>query len=340
MTTIKTKVLAVILCFSATACAQRWGIEPVERLPRPDGDFEALLFDGYIDLARAEGEEEDWRDVDRFLSRAAALSAGDLVEPERIADRDLSPAAAAELGAARTRLVGALGRGGRVFAPVDAAASQTAFDCWMQEQEESIRQADVMRCWALFAVAIVQLEEAVRGDVIAILDETGGRAAALDVVTAEGTVALDTPGSATLVSAGTGAFTDAQVLDTGTIDTLFGAAIDAEPLPPERFIFYFEEGTAELTDASAQQIPALLAAIQARSGARLDIVGHADRVGPEPLNAVLSRRRAEQVRGLLADRLAQPVQSTVTSFGEQDPMIPTPDNVAEPRNRRVEITVR
>jgi outer membrane protein OmpA-like peptidoglycan-associated protein len=30
----------------------------------------------------------------------------------------------------------------------------------------------------------------------------------------------------------------------------------------------------------------------------------------------------------------------IESYGEEDPLIPTPDGVAEPRNRRVEIMIR
>ena len=214
------------------------------------------------------------------------------------------------------------------------------FDCWMQEQEEDIQPRDIAACRQRFADAILILENALRGDVVAILGSPDGGASALEVTTVDGAAVLDTPGSATLVGEGTGSLTAPQLLPADVTDTLFGDAIGAEPVPPDRFILYFEEGTTTLTAASTDQIPDVLQAIDQRTAPRLDIVGHADRVGPEPLNARLSRRRADIVLRLITDQLPQPVVAAVSSSGEQDPIVPTPDNVAEPLNRRVEITVR
>ena len=45
---------------------------------------------------------------------------------------------------------------------------------------------------------------------------------------------------------------------------------------------------------------------------------------------------AKQMRALGMPNLAM----TVESLGERNLLIPTPDNTPEPRNRRVEITVR
>jgi len=42
---------------------------------------------------------------------------------------------------------------------------------------------------------------------------------------------------------------------------------------------------------------------------------------------------------LVADKIAGD-DMTITYHGEGNPLIPTADNVAEPRNRRVEVVVR
>jgi outer membrane protein OmpA-like peptidoglycan-associated protein len=51
-------------------------------------------------------------------------------------------------------------------------------------------------------------------------------------------------------------------------------------------------------------------------------------------------KRASSVRDLLVKAGLNPSTIDVTSHGEGDPLVRTPDNRAEPRNRRVEITVR
>ena len=70
------------------------------------------------------------------------------------------------------------------------------------------------------------------------------------------------------------------------------------------------------------------------------MIGHTDRVGTVPYNDALSLRRAERARdelvkaGVPADRIR------VEGRGEREPLVATADEVAEPRNRRVEIDVR
>ena len=309
-------------------------------MPPPAGAFEAALFGEYLALAERERLEDDWRAVDDFLSRAETLANGFTVAPEDVTARRLGVEDAEELAAARDRLLDVLSRGGRVFAPAEAASAQAAFDCWMQELEEGHQSGDIRDCRQRFESTLAVVAEAIRGDVIAVLQDPGGQAAVIEIRTAGGTVSLDGPDTAALIGADTGAVSDGRPLDGATIDALFGRAIAAQPLAPERFIVYFESGTSDLTPTSAEQLSDVVAAIERRDGARAEIVGHADRVGPERLNARLLLRRAQTVRDRLQARVAASIVLTTASYGERDPIVPTADEVAEPLNRRVEITVR
>ena len=88
------------------------------------------------------------------------------------------------------------------------------------------------------------------------------------------------------------------------------------------------------------RIPEVLAEIKTRSQVQVEVIGHTDRRGAHEMNVELSKRRAEAVRQLLIrDGLPE---SAIFSIGrgEVDPLIPTEDDVPEPRNRRVEVTVR
>jgi len=70
------------------------------------------------------------------------------------------------------------------------------------------------------------------------------------------------------------------------------------------------------------------------------VIGHTDRVGMPQSNDELSRRRAEGIRQLLIESGVPPEKLEVVARGERDPLVPTEDEVDEPRNRRVEINLR
>lgn len=70
---------------------------------------------------------------------------------------------------------------------------------------------------------------------------------------------------------------------------------------------------------------------------RLRIVGHADRTGTPAVNRQMARERAEAVKLALV-RLGVPAERIVVeSAGDSRPVVETPRDVGNERNRRVEI---
>jgi outer membrane protein OmpA-like peptidoglycan-associated protein len=63
-------------------------------------------------------------------------------------------------------------------------------------------------------------------------------------------------------------------------------------------------------------------------------------MGDRRSNVALGLKRAQAVRAILVKAGLPPSLVDVTSHGEGDLLIKTRDNTPEPRNRRVEITVR
>ncbi len=124
------------------------------------------------------------------------------------------------------------------------------------------------------------------------------------------------------------------------VRAVFAATLAAEPPRPVTFILYFVEATDQFTPESQALVDQVLLAIATRPAPELTVAGHTDAVGTEQYNDALSLRRAERVRALLLTRGIPPASVVAVGRGKRELLVPTPDGVAEPRNRRVEITVR
>jgi len=124
------------------------------------------------------------------------------------------------------------------------------------------------------------------------------------------------------------------------VKTIFADALTAEPPRPVTFILYFVEATDQFTPESQALVDQVMVAIASRPAPELTVAGHTDTVGTAQFNDALSLRRAERVRVLLIGRGIAPDSITAIGRGKRELRVPTADNTAEPRNRRVEITVR
>ena len=125
------------------------------------------------------------------------------------------------------------------------------------------------------------------------------------------------------------------------IDQDFAAALAATPIAPVSFLLYFEVGGAKLSAQSEGVIAQILQAINVRAESDISIIGHTDTAGDDATNERLGLERARFVADLIgASRRIAANKVAVVSHGEKNPLVPTPDNTAEARNRRVEVTVR
>lgn len=77
-----------------------------------------------------------------------------------------------------------------------------------------------------------------------------------------------------------------------------------------------------------------------KNGKDVIVVGHADRVGTNDYNLALSKRRAETVKVALKRGGVSGARVEEKYFGEEQPLVPTKDNVPNRSNRRVLIVVR
>lgn len=131
-----------------------------------------------------------------------------------------------------------------------------------------------------------------------------------------------------------------KVMDDKTLQANFGAALAAQPEKTASFLIFFKPDSVELTPDSKQQIPGIAETIKKRKNAVISIIGHTDTTGTDALNMALSQSRAEAVAKILVEQGLSRAAMTLQYFGKNDLLVPTADNVPEPRNRRVEIFLR
>jgi outer membrane protein OmpA-like peptidoglycan-associated protein len=168
--------------------------------------------------------------------------------------------------------------------------------------------------------------------------DTGKTGRAL-VTSAEGTADLSAERDSTLATANRAPGPVATLSQT-EIDRLFGDALAALPPPPGHFTLYFLFESDELTDESRALVQEILNAVKARSAPEVAIVGHTDTMGAPTKNVELGFKRAMMVRALLIEAGLDASLIEVTSHGEGDLLVRTADETPEPRNRRVEISVK
>jgi OOP family OmpA-OmpF porin len=107
---------------------------------------------------------------------------------------------------------------------------------------------------------------------------------------------------------------------------------------PRLFTIFFDFDSVAITPVSERVLDA--AAEQwATSMGNVSIVGHTDSSGSAAYNMGLSERRAAAALGELSGRGVKGDMIESDAVGEGELLIPTPDGVREPRNRRVTISV-
>lgn len=109
--------------------------------------------------------------------------------------------------------------------------------------------------------------------------------------------------------------------------------------PPEaNLTVNFAIGSAELTPEARQTLNTLGQVLASKDlqGYRFRIEGHTDTVGSREYNRVLSGRRAEAVVAYVAKTYGvDPGRLQAVGMGEDELLVQTPSQTAEPRNRRV-----
>jgi len=183
-------------------------------------------------------------------------------------------------------------------------------------------------------------DEPLKKNLFVLIPDVDGKIGTIAVGNEQGSQVIAQPGLASEVKDAATLPAPPAPMDEKEIKRIFGAALSAQPHLPVTFILYFKTGLTDFAEEFAKSLPSVLATIDARKSMDVIVVGHADRVGTRQNNYTLSLKRAQRVKEILVSRGMDPRAVEIDAHGEDDPLIKTLDEVAEPRNRRAVVTVR
>ena len=124
------------------------------------------------------------------------------------------------------------------------------------------------------------------------------------------------------------------------VRSTFSSTLTALPARPMSFLLFFVRGSDMLAEESKGELERMLEEVRRRPNADIQVVGHTDTLGKTEANDKLSLQRAERVKALVVSQGIDAARVRAAGRGEREPVVPTADGVDEPRNRRVEISVR
>jgi outer membrane protein OmpA-like peptidoglycan-associated protein len=174
---------------------------------------------------------------------------------------------------------------------------------------------------------------------VVLLPDAGGTVGRASVSNPSGTADLAGARDSTTASVNQ-APGPVTTISEAEVQRLFGEALSALPPPPQRFTLNFRFDSDELTDESRALVPQIVQAVRSRPVPDVLVIGHTDTTGSPASNFELGLKRASTVRTILVEAGLDPNFIELISHGEEELLVPTADEVAEPRNRRVEIAVR
>lgn len=192
--------------------------------------------------------------------------------------------------------------------------------------------------YSVALLCLVLLSGCVTGNYVVLLESPDGTTGAVVIDDAKGQTRLDQAHQGVII----GGASAARPFNVGQLRIAhdFSAALAAQPALPQRFQLYFKIGSAELTEESKRAVEQVFEAIRLRGPSAVSVIGHTDTLSGPYWNEQLGLIRAQAVADMLRNRAIEVIDLRVSSHGERNLLIDTPDGVSEPRNRRVEISVR
>lgn len=114
------------------------------------------------------------------------------------------------------------------------------------------------------------------------------------------------------------------------------------PMIPEEamYLVFFNWDAYDISASAESVLEAVAKEVAKNPPSQVSIQGHADTSGPADYNQRLAFKRASSVRDSLVKLGVPENLINIESRGEDELLVPTPDNVREPANRRANISFK
>lgn len=193
--------------------------------------------------------------------------------------------------------------------------------------------------YILFFVGTLFLISCSTKTTVILLPEQDNNASAVIVSNDRSSITLEKPYSSATVGNANSKI-DTKTIEKDKVENDYKTLFQAEPLKPVSILLYFEFASDRLLPESAALIDDVLKIAKEREPSEVIIIGHSDSMGKADYNYKLALGRAKIVEKIIKDANIDLKNMSVTSLGENDPLVITGDNVSEEKNRRVEIMVK
>jgi outer membrane protein OmpA-like peptidoglycan-associated protein len=163
---------------------------------------------------------------------------------------------------------------------------------------------------------------------------------AVIVSTDKGSSRLDKVGNYVDIKDKDSAVGEVKTMSKKEIESRFSKVLAAAPSKPVKYMVYFKPNSKELTESSKATLDEAIEMIGERAPCMVDIIGHTDTTGSNEANAKVSLQRAQLIESIIREKGIKVISMKAKGYGEEDLTVKTADNVAEARNRNVEIFIK
>lgn len=304
-------VLGGLLLLSA--CAAPVGFE-VRSGPAPSSQqsaFNQALVGGYWSDAVEDSGIDDNYASDWFAIKAKSAAKGVGVEPGDASTdigsghKPVHESQTGDITDARAKLEGFFDRGARDIRPEWAAKAQVALDCWIEEATEQNSRGGILEM----------------ADMNSCKNDFNAAMAKIEPF-----LPPEHPA--------------AHLKMFELMPDQGGPPTPAMAGAPDTYLVFFDWNKSDLTPEALGIIRTAAANAKKSAGAKIEVTGYADTSGPTDYNLKLSKRRAAAVKAELVKQGIASKNITTLGKGETELLVPTPDGVREPQNRRAKIIIQ
>ncbi len=304
-------VLGGLLLLSACAAPVGFEVRSAPADSSHQSAFDQALVGGYwADAVEESGIDDNYAsDWDAIKAKSAAkgqeVLPGDSSTDFGSGHKPVHESQTNDINDARAKLMGFFDRGARDVRPEWAGKAQVALDCWIEESTEVNS----------------------RGGILEVEDMNSCKN---DFNTAMAKIEPFLPPQ--------------QVAEHLK---MFELMPDQGPPPmpakagnPDTYLVFFDWDKYNLTPEALGIIRTAAANAKKSNGAKIEVTGYTDTSGPVDYNLKLSKRRANAVKAELVRQGISAKNITTIGKGKTDLLVPTPDGVREPQNRRAKIVIQ